>query len=385
MLGLALGVASLIVVLSVMNGFAEELRARILAVVPHAFVVGENSSVSDWQQLAERIESVQGVEAVAPFVASKVMLASHGNIVGAAVTAIVPSLEKSVSTVSEHMVYGRLDDLDEQRFGLVLGSLLSNSLGAKLGDKVEMILPRIQVTPLGVFPKRKHFTVVGTFEVGAQLDSTQAFIALSAGQKLFGLGQKVHGVRIRMDDLFAAPKRLAEIQTAAGEGSVATDWSMTQGSLFQSIKMEKIMIAVLLMCVIAVAAFNIVSTLSMAVAEKRGDIAVLRTMGASANSVVAIFMIQGVAVATVGIIVGATLGVVLATNLSQIASVLEAALGLQVFDPKVYFISRIPSVVHTGDVLASCGGALLLSIVAAAYPAWRASRIAPAEVLRYAL
>ncbi len=385
MLGLAIGVASLIVVLSVMNGFAGELRGRILAVVPHAFVGHDSGQLADWQSAQRQLETLSGVLGAAPYLESKVLMRWQGAIMGAAVTAIDAQAEQKVSEVAGHMLTGELSDLDDTRFGVIVGSLLLDALGADVGDRIELIFPQFRVTPLGTFPRSKRFTVIGRFQVGAQLDSQQAFIALGDGQKVLGTGDRVHGLRVRLDDLFSAPERLGDLRAAVGEGAVARDWTTSQGSLFQSIKMEKIMIGVLLMCVIGVAAFNIVSTLSMAVAEKRGDIAVLRTMGLSSARVTAIFLVQGMTIAGAGITVGATLGVLLASYISPLATFLERSLGLQVFDPQVYFIAHIPSVLDAGDVMITCLVALMLSLLAAAYPAWRASRIAPAEVLRYAI
>ncbi len=381
--GMALGIASLITVLSVMNGFAGELRDRILSLVPHLQVEAVGGRLEQWPALADAILLRDAVRGAAPYIESKALLASGRSVRGSLVSAIDPRAETAVSEVSRHMQRGSLTALGEKSYGIVIGALQARILNVDLGDTVEVTVPRLTVTPLGSFPRRKRFTVVGIFEIGAQLDSSQAYIALEAGQKLFGLDNAVEGLRVRLHDLFAAPAVAAELQQELGDSFEVRDWGRSQGNLFAAIRMEKIMMTVLLLSVVAVAAFNIVSTLTMAVTEKRSDIAVLRTMGARASSVMAIFMAHGLLLALSGIALGVAVGVTLALNISEVTLFVEQLFGTKLFNPKVYFISDLPSRLSWQDVGVVAGLALLLSLLATLFPAWRATRIAPAEVLRY--
>jgi len=383
LLGMALGIASLITVLSVMNGFAGELRDRILSLVPHLQVEATAGSLQHWPDYAQKLLANDAIEGVAPYISSKVLVASRRNVRGAQLTAIDPAAEPSVSNVDRYMLAGSFEELSAQRYGIVLGSLQARSLGVELGDSVELTIPRLVNTPLGSFPRSKRFTVVGVFEIGAQLDSSQAYIALDAGQRLFGLGDQVDGLRIRVRDLFTAAAVASELRNTLSDELTVSDWSQSQGNLFAAIRMEKTMMTVLLLSVVAVAAFNIISTLTMAVTEKRGDIAVLRTMGARAGSVMAIFMAHGLLLALAGVSLGVLIGVSLAMNISDVTLFLEQLTGTKLFNPQVYFISDLPSRLQWRDVVVVAALALMLSFLATLFPAWRATRIAPAEVLRY--
>ena len=382
MLGMVLGVTSLIVVLSVMNGFAGELRGRILSLVPHGYIESREG-LAQWPEVAAALESSPGVVAVAPFISEKVLLRSRRTLQGAELTAVVPDLEAGVSEVADNMLAGNFEELSGTPFGVVLGASLARVLAVVPGDSLEVTVPRLTVTPLGVFPRSKRLTVVGLFEVGAQPDSYQAFVSLETGQRLFGGGGKVDGLQVRTEDLFAAPDILAALETDLPEGLRAVDWSQTQGSLFRAVRMEKLIVSLLLLSVVAVAAFNIVSTLVMSVTEKRRDIAVLRTMGARAEGIMAIFVAHGLALATIGIGAGAILGVLLSLNIADITVAIENALGVKLFDPSVYFISELPAELQVSDVVAVVIAAFVLSLGATLYPAWRAAQVAPAEVLRY--
>lgn len=382
MLGMVLGVTSLIVVLSVMNGFAGELRGRILSLVPHGYIESREG-LAQWPEVAAALESSPGVVAVAPFISEKVLLRSRRTLQGAELTAVVPDLETGVSEVADNMLAGNFEELSGTPFGVVLGASLARVLAVVPGDSLEVTVPRLTVTPLGVFPRSKRLTVVGLFEVGAQPDSYQAFVSLETGQRLFGGGGKVDGLQVRTEDLFAAPDILAALETDLPEGLRAVDWSQTQGSLFRAVRMEKLIVSLLLLSVVAVAAFNIVSTLVMSVTEKRRDIAVLRTMGARAEGIMAIFVAHGLALATIGIGAGAILGVLLSLNIADITVAIEDALGVKLFDPSVYFISELPAELQVSDVVAVVIAAFVLSLGATLYPAWRAAQVAPAEVLRY--
>ncbi len=383
MFGMVLGVASLITVLSVMNGFSGELRDRILSLVPHGFVEAGPAGMPDWRERASSLAARPGIEAVAPYITEKVIFSHARSLRGVQITAIDPTLERGVSRVADALQQGSLDSLAGEGFHVVLGASLARMLNVGMGDSVEVTVPRVSATPLGMFPRSKRLLVTGIFAVGAQPDSYQAYIGLRAGQRLLGPRDGVEGLQVRTSDLFAAPQTMRGLAAGLPGDYRVRDWSQTQGSLFQAVKMEKILVSLLLLSVVAVAAFNIVSTLVMSVAEKRRDIAVLRTMGASAGSIMCIFICHGLVLAAVGIGAGISLGVVLATHISSISNFMEDLLGVKLFDPSVYFISELPSVLQWGDVCAVALAALLLSLLATLYPAWRAACVAPAEVLRY--
>ena len=383
MLGMVLGVASLIVVLAVMNGFAGELRGRILSLVPHGYVEISAGASGPWRELLERVERDENVVAASPYITEKVILANGRALRGAVLTAIEPELEARVSQIAAAMTAGTLDSLEQDGFNVVLGAALARILGVLPGDRVDVTVPRLTVTPLGVFPRSKRLTVVGLFEIGAQPDAVQAYVSLETGRKLLGAAGMVDGLQVRTRDLFTAPLTMRGLSQELGVDYTVKDWSQTQGSLFRAVKLEKVMVSLLLLSVVAVAAFNIVSTLVMSVAEKRRDIAVLRTMGARARGIMVIFVAHGLVLALLGISIGAAVGVLLAKNIATITAVVERTLGIKLFDPSVYFISELPADLQWADVGMVVALSLLLSLLATLYPAWRAARIAPAEVLRY--
>ena len=383
MLGMVLGVASLITVLSVMNGFSGELRQRILTLVPHGTVTAEQGQLMQWEPLAAQLAAQEGVIAVAPYISEKAILASDRLLRGAQLTAIDPARSQAIVDLNEVLVAGDAMALEQTPFSVALGVSLARLLGVRPGDTVEVTVPRLTVTPLGVFPRTKRLTVVGLFEIGAQADTVQAYVSLQTGQRLLGAADGVTGLQLQTVNLDDAPGIVVRLQQSLPDGLVALDWSQSQGSLFRAVKMEKIMVGVLLLSVVAVAAFNIVSTLVMSVAEKRRDIAVLRTMGARASGVMSIFVAHGLALALVGVCVGAVLGVMLALYIAPLTAFTESALGMKLFDPSVYFISELPSVLMWSDVLIIVIASLSLAFLATLYPAWRAARVAPAEVLRY--
>lgn len=383
MLGMVIGVASLIVVLSVMNGFAGELRGRILALVPHGFVQGGKAGIDNWQQLQEKVAGSPGVVAVSPFITEKAIVGSGSMRRGAVLTAIDPKSENGVSNLADSMISGDMDSLQGDGFNVILGVTLANLLRVVPGDYVEVTVPRLTVTPLGLFPRSKRLQVTGLFQIGAQPDSYQAYISLATGQKLLGSKGRVDGLQVRTRDLFEAPTIMRTIAATLPETYAVKDWSETQGSLFRAVKLEKVMVSLLLLSVVAVAAFNIISTLVMSVAEKRRDIAVLRTMGARASGIMAIFVAHGLVLAAVGISAGAMIGVLLANNIAAITAAVESTLGMKLFDPTVYFISELPADLQGSDVALVVAASVVLSFLATLYPAWRAARIAPAEVLRY--
>jgi len=383
LLGMILGVAALIVVMSVMNGFEAELRGRILALVPHGFVEAKDGYLRDWREIAAELEHTPGVVAAAPYIGGNAMLANRGPVRGVQLWAIDVPAERRVSAIARHVVEGDYDQLATTPFGIVVGDILARNLGVMVGDSLDVILPKVTVTPMGVFPRQKRFTVVAVFRSGSQLDSTTAFIRLADGQRLYQTGEAVTGLRVATRDLFEAGALLHHFAARHDDALSVRDWSQTQGSLFQAVKMEKAMMALLLLIIVAIAAFNIVSILTMMVNDKRSDIAVLRTMGALPRTVMAVFVVQGAAIGLSGILVGAAIGVPLALNAGAIVAAVEKLLHMHLFNPQVYFISRIPSVVVPGDVIGVCVLAWVLSVIAALYPAWRAAHIEPAEALRY--
>ncbi len=383
MLGMTLGVTSLITVLSVMNGFAGELRGRILSLVPHGYIEQQNGGIGDWRALAEDVLQSPQVLAVSPYISDKVILGAGNRLRGAVVTAIDPALEAHVSRIAAAFTVGSLESLDSGTFNIVMGAAMARALGVMVGDTVEITVPRITVTPLGIFPRSKRLTLTGLFEVGAQPDSYQAYISLAAGVKLLGQKGRVDGLQVKTDDLFMAPQTMLALAATLPDELTVRDWSQTQGSLFRAVKMEKIMVSLLLLSVVAVAAFNIISTLVMSVAEKRSDIAVLRTMGAQASDIMALFIAHGLGLAAVGVGAGALLGTALALNISEITVFVENLFNVKLFDPAVYFISELPSELKWQDVAGVISVSLGLSFLATLYPAWRASQVSPAEVLRY--
>jgi lipoprotein-releasing system permease protein len=383
MLGMVLGVASLIVVLAIMNGFAGELRGRILSLVAHGYVEHSDGAMDGWRELRSELAANPDVVAVSPYITDKVILGSGRILRGGVLTAVDPQLENKVSNIAEAMIAGSLDSLDASAFNVVLGAALARMLGVATGDQVEVTVPRLTVTPLGVFPRTKRLTVTGLFEVGAQPDTFQAYVSLATGQKLLGSKGAVDGLQVKTVDLFSAPETMLRLARDLPAHYTVKDWSQTQGSLFRAVKLEKLMVSLLLLSVVAVAAFNIVSTLVMSVAEKRRDIAVLRTMGARASGIMAIFVAHGLGLAAVGISTGAVTGVLLATHIAGITAFMENLFGVKLFDPSVYFISELPADLQWSDVSGVVLASLLLSLLATLYPAWRAAGIAPAEVLRY--
>ncbi|MCG2579394.1 MAG: lipoprotein-releasing ABC transporter permease subunit [Marinobacter sp.] len=382
MIGLMLGVAVLIIVLSVMNGFDRELKQRILGMVPHAVIQGADQ-LRDWEAVDAKVEEHPRVLAAAPFIQGQGMVTGGGDVRGVMLNGVLPEQERSVSIIENHMLEGSLDDLKSGEFGMIVGRLMASSLRLQIGDKVTVVLPEASVTPAGVLPRLKRFTVKGIFSVGAELDGNYTLIHMDDAAKLMRTGGQAQGVRLLVDDLFAAPKVAEQAARGLDGRYYISDWTRTHGNLFQAIRMEKTMIGLLLMFIVAVAAFNIVSTLVMVVTDKTADIAILRTMGATPGRIMRIFIIQGGVIGIFGTLVGTTLGVVGALNISAFISWLEAALGHQFLSADVYFISYLPSQLQWQDVAIISGAGLAMSLLATIYPAWRASRIDPAEALRY--
>ncbi len=373
-IGLALGVVVMIVVLSVMNGFDREMRDRVLGMVPHA-TIESGEPISDWQALADKVRQNPQVAAVAPFTQMQGLLTNNGQVQKVLLNGIDPAQERKVSIIDRFMQQGQLDALAPGSFGIVIGDKAATKLGVGLGDKLTFVAPEVSVTPAGMFPRMKRFTVVGIFHVGAgELDG---YLGLTNIDDLARLHRwkpdQVQGLRLKFDDLFQAPRTAWEIAQQLGDSHYyARDWTRTHGNLYQAIKMEKAMIGLLLLLIVAVAAFNIISTLVMVVNDKKGDIAILRTLGATPGQIMAIFML-----------IGAAVGIFAALNVSAAISALEGLIGHKFLNADVYFIDYLPSQLMAEDVLMVCGAALVLSFLATLYPAWRAARTQPAEALRY--
>lgn len=382
MLGVILGVAVLILVLSVMNGFDRELRERILGMVPHAVLKG-SSGLDHWEDLMLEAEEHEGVVSAAPFVSTQGMFTYRGSVRGALVQGIDPKHEGKVSIVNQHLEGTQLTDLVPGQYRVILGNLLARSLGVGVGDKVTFILPEASITPAGVLPRLKRFTVVGTFSVGAELDASLAYINIADAARLSRLGDQVEGLRLKTTDLFQAPAIAEQLKAKLPADLYTSDWTRTHGNLFQAIKMEKFMVGLMLFIIVAVAAFNIISTLVMVVTDKQADIAIMRTLGASPNTIMKVFIVQGAVVGVFGTLLGAVLGVILAVSVTDIVKGLEALFGFEVLDSDIYFISEFPSHLLWSDVFTICSITLLMSLLATLYPALRAANIKPAEALRY--
>lgn len=384
MLGIALGVAALIVVLSVMNGFQKELRARILGVASHIQITGSNDRLASWQQVADEAARNSRVIAAAPYVFGQGMLSTERGVQGAIIRGVLPSLENQVADIGQHMKAGSLDSLEPGAFRVVLGSELAHALGAYVGDKVVLIAPQGQVTPAGILPRLKQFTVSGIFEVGMfEYDSGLALIHLEDAQKLYRLDDNVSGVRLKLDDLFAAPQVARELTTSLTQDAFVGDWTRSHANFFRAVQIEKNVMFIILLLIVAVAAFNLVSTLVMAVTDKEADIAILRTLGAAPGSIMKIFVVQGSIIGVVGTLLGVIGGVLLAQNIDVVVPAIEKLFHVQFLSKDVYYISDLPSELSWADVITIAIVSLVMSLIATLYPSWRASKINPAEALRY--
>jgi len=383
MIGLALGVLAMIVVLSVMNGFQKEMSTRILGMVPHASIAGIKP-LDDWQRVADAAKNNPQVLAAVPFAELEGMLSVRGAMQPVQLHGVDPELEPQVSIIDQHMQQGRLSDLREGEFGVVLGEITARRFQLRVGDKLALIVPELSSVPGGISPRMQRLNVVGIFKVGAELDSSLALIHVADAAHIQRMqpGQ-VQSVRLKLKDLYQAPQVATQIIGELGAGYNATDWTLTQGSLFSAMKMEKTMIGLLLLLIVAVAAFNIIATLIMVVADKGADIAILRTLGATPGQIMGIFMVQGTVIGVVGTLIGAVLGILAALNVSQLVGWIERLSGQQVMSSDVYFISNLPSQLLLSDVLLICGAAFSLSFLATVYPSWRAAQIQPADALRY--
>ncbi len=384
MAGIALGVTALIVVLSVMNGFQEELRARILGVAAHLEISGPGDRLADWPGVLAQAQQNKEVAAGAPYVNAQGMLANGDMVRGAIIRGVLPERESQVADFAQFMKSGTLADLRPGEFGIILGAELARALNVYPGDKVVLLTPQGNITPAGVMPRVKQFTVTGIFAAGMfEYDSGLALIHLQDGQKLLRLGDDVSGVRLKLTELFRAPWVTRELAQTLSGTYYLTDWTQSHANFFRAVAIEKRMMFLILLLIVAVAAFNIVSTLVMAVTDKQSDIAILRTLGAKPGSIMKIFIVQGAFIGVFGTVLGVAGGVLLALNLETVVPVIERMAGMDLFPADVYYINELPSKLDWGDVGVIGGISLLISLVATLYPSWRASRINPAEALRY--
>lgn len=383
-LGIALGVTALITVLSVMNGFQAELRERILGMTSHATITGQYGQLQNWQLLEQQINHYPHIEGIAPFITGQIMINAERRVSGTMLTGVLPDYEGKVSDIAHKMVQGQLSDLIAGQYGIVLGKELADYLGVFVGDKITVISPQVNSTPAGVVPRMRRFTVVGLFQVGMyEYDRNMAVIHLDDAAKLFRLEDAVSGLRIKLDDLFNAPQITKGLADKLQHQYVVSDWTKAHNNFFAAVQTEKKVMFIILLLIVTVAAFNIVSTLVMVVTDKRSDIAILKTQGLTSRSIMGIFIVLGTIIGVTGTIIGTISGVLLASNVETIVPAIEKFFHTKFMPADVYYISTLPSKLLLSDVFAIAGMAFLLSLLATLYPAWQASKINPAEVLRY--
>ena len=381
---MALGVMSLIIVLSVMNGFDREIKQRLLNIVPHITVTHANGYTAQQIDLfSAQINTEQPlVKSISPLLKNYALLATHSRQQGVVLQGIDPN-GVEVKNLANHMLLGTMTDLRSAEFGILLGSQLAQRLDITLGDSLELILPTLSITPMGAFPRLKVMRVVGIYEVGAQVDATMAFIHQRDAQTLFQLGTRFQGIQIQLHDAYSADNLMQKLAINASDNEQWQSWTGLMGTLFQAMRMEKTVVGLLLSVIIAVAAFNIVASLVIMVSDKRKDIAVLRTLGASSGQIVRLFMIQGTAIGILGVLVGLVLGCIIAFFIGDIVAAMEVITGSHLFDPSIYMINSLPSKLLLSDLFLVVFCASLVSFLATIYPAWRAGQILPAEALRY--
>jgi lipoprotein-releasing system permease protein len=384
MAGVAIGVAVLIVVLSVMNGFEQELRGRILSLTSHASISAFGSGLPEWQETAAKVRAHAEVVAAAPYIEDQGLLVAGGKSSGALITGVLPAEEAQVASIADKMTAGSFDELAPGEYGVILGAELAKALAVQRGDRVVLVTSQRTTTPTGVLPRMRGFKVTGVFTAGMyEYDRNLAYVHLADAARLYRKGDQVSGLRLKLADMFQAPRVVREVALALGGGYYIDDWTRKHANFFRSIQLTKTVMFVILLLVVGVAAFNIISTLVMVVKEKQPDIAILRTVGASPRSILAIFMIQGAAIGAIGTAAGVALGVLLSVNLETLIHGLERLLGTQFMDAEVYFMSDLPAAVQWPDVVQISLTALALCLLSTLYPSWRAARTQPARALRH--
>jgi lipoprotein-releasing system permease protein len=381
--GLALGVAVLIVVLSVMNGFEEVLRTRILSLTAHATISGLDGRIRNWHGDLERLERFPGVVGAAPYIEEQGMLIHGERSSGVILRGVLPDSEQRVVDLSPHLLSGRMSDLEAGRYRVILGSALAEELGAKVGDRVVLLVALGDVTPVGVIPRMRAFEVTGILAIGMyEYDRRIAILAMQDAAKLLRMGEDVTGIRLKLADMYAAPRISHAAAVSIGGDVEVQDWTSEHANFFRSISITKRILFFILSLMVAVAAFNIVSTMVMVVKDKRRDIAILRTFGSSPRSILMVFIVQGSLIGLLGIGAGVLLGVLVAVNLQELVHGLESIVGFKFLDARVYFMSDLPARVRATDVMRICGFAFVLACLSTVYPAARAARLLPAESLR---
>jgi len=386
-IGLSLGVAILIAVLSVMNGFDRELRQRVLAMVPHITMqTSRNEFLLNrevWQEIQNDVESIRGVTGIAPYLQVQGMLLANGKSKGILLNGIDPAAESRISGIDEFIVEGRYDGLGERTYNLLIGDALAELLGVKVGDRLTLVSTIVPITPLGEFIRQKQFTVSGIFSVGSQLDSSMAIAHISDVQRVYRLGDAIHGLRLEVDDLFGVNSITRNIRTNVSDNFVISNWTWDYGNIYENIRLSKTLVGLLLSLLVAVAAFNVVVSLVMVVKDKQGDIAILRTMGTSLESIRNIFLVQGFSIGIMGTAFGLVLGLIFAMTISDIVAWLELLLGIQFLSADIYPVDYLPSQIQFMDVFLVCSLSLLLTVLATLLPARSAAQVDPAEALRY--
>ena len=382
--GIALGIAALITILSVMNGFGNEVRSRILSFISHVTITEPSGQLRDWEALGKRVQTSARVTAYAPYINGQALIARGKGVSGVMVRGVLPEHERQVSEVANKMVEGGLDALKAGEFGVIVGYAIAWKLDLKLGSQVSVVVPQAQATPAGLLPRFKRFTVVGIFKADMyEYDSGLTLIHIDDAAKLYQTPDQVSGLRLKLDNVDLAPRVAGDIEQALGPDYRVRDWTREHNAWFRALAMEKTVMFIILLLIVAVAMFNVVSTLIVVVNEKRADIAILRTLGASPRSILAIFMVQGSVIGVVGTVVGTVVGVLLALNVGNLIHLLELIFSTRFLAPEIYFLSDLPSDLQWGDVAVIAGVSLALSLLATLYPAWRASQMQPAEALRY--
>lgn len=383
MLGIALGVMVLITVLAVMSGFDEEIHKRFFDMAPEVSVTGIDNEVNNWQELSQKLSKFPGVKAVAPFVGEQVIATSQGQVVPLVLTGINPEAEQNITNLQNKLIAGSFKNLD--KFGIILGKAIAQKLGVTIGNKISIMVPKTTVSPAGMMPRFKRFTVTGIFSAGGgfNFDAKLGFIDLRNAQVLLQMPNLVSGLKIKIANIYDAPKLAADINEKYGPLIQASDWTIQFGAFFQAIKLEKTMMFLILMLIIAVAAFNLISSLVMVVNDKQAEIAILRTIGATPKQILSIFIVQGMIVGIVGTILGLFAGLLLASNATEIVNLLQNAFNFKILSANIYFVDYLPSKILPGDILTICGVSLTMSFLATIYPAWSASKTIIAEALTY--
>lgn len=383
MLGIGLGVMVLITVLSVMNGFDQEIHQRFFGMAPEITITGHDEKLSHWQDLVHKIEKEPGITAIAPYVGGQGLLTHDGQVLPIILTGIDPQQEEAVTHLNKKLLAGSMNDLNH--FGIILGRGLADNLGLMMGDKVTIMIPQASVTPAGMIPRFKRFTVVGVFSAGSgfNFDTKLAFVNINDAQTLMQMGDDISGIKLKISNVYQAPELSDRLSTALGEEYQVGNWTQQFGAFFQAIKMEKTMMFLILLLIIAVAVFNLVSSLVMVVNDKQAEIAILRTIGATPATILGIFIVQGMMVGLVGTALGLIGGVLLAENATVIVNHLQDFFHIKVLSSSIYFVDYLPSKILWTDLWQVCSIALLMCFVATIYPAWRASKTVIAEALHY--